>query len=33
MPEVFDHFYRLLDTSADEQLNLVTLDPRLSRLL
>jgi len=27
MPEVFDHFYRLLDTSADEQLNLVTLDP------
>jgi phytoene desaturase len=27
MPEVFDHFYRLLGTSADEQLNLVTLDP------
>jgi 1-hydroxy-2-isopentenylcarotenoid 3,4-desaturase len=27
MPEVFDHFYRLLGTSADEQLALVTLDP------
>lgn len=27
MPEVFDHFYRLLGTSADEQLSLVTLDP------
>ncbi|CAN5364333.1 phytoene desaturase family protein [soil metagenome] len=27
MPEVFDHFYRLLGTSADEQLGLVTLDP------
>jgi phytoene desaturase len=27
MPEVFDHFYKLLGTSADEQLNLVTLDP------
>jgi phytoene desaturase len=27
MPEVFDHFYRLLGTSADQQLNLVTLDP------
>ena len=27
MPEVFDHFYRLLGTSADEQLELVTLDP------
>lgn len=27
MPEVFDHFYRLLGTTADEQLNLVTLDP------
>ena len=27
MPEVFDHFYRLLDTTADEQLRLVTLDP------
>jgi 1-hydroxy-2-isopentenylcarotenoid 3,4-desaturase len=27
MPEVFDHFYRLLGTSAAEQLNLVTLDP------
>lgn len=27
MPEVFDHFFRLLGTSADEQLNLVTLDP------
>jgi phytoene desaturase len=27
MPEVFDHFYKLLGTSAAEQLNLVTLDP------
>ncbi len=27
MPEVFDHFYRLLDTTADDQLSLVTLDP------
>jgi phytoene desaturase len=27
MPEVFDHFYRLLGTSADEQLKLLTLDP------
>jgi phytoene desaturase len=27
MPEVFDHFYRLLGTFADEQLELVTLDP------
>ena len=27
MPEVFDHFYKLLGTSADEQLALVTLDP------
>ncbi len=27
MPEVFDHFYRLLGTSADEQLGLITLDP------
>src|SRR5690606_7737440 len=27
MPEVFDHFYRLLDTSAEEQLDLVQLDP------
>jgi 1-hydroxy-2-isopentenylcarotenoid 3,4-desaturase len=27
MPEVFDHFYRLLGTSADEQLDLVGLDP------
>ena len=27
MPEVFDHFYKLLGTSAEEQLNLVTLDP------
>lgn len=27
MPEVFDHFYKLLGTSADEQLQLVTLDP------
>ena len=27
MPEVFDHFFRLLDTSAGEQLDLVKLDP------
>jgi 1-hydroxy-2-isopentenylcarotenoid 3,4-desaturase len=27
MPGVFDHFYRLLGTSADEQLDLVRLDP------
>jgi 1-hydroxy-2-isopentenylcarotenoid 3,4-desaturase len=27
MPEVFDHFYRLLGTTAEEQLELVTLDP------
>jgi phytoene desaturase len=27
MPEVFDHFYRLLGTSSAEQLDLVTLDP------
>jgi phytoene desaturase len=27
MPEVFDHFYRLMGTSIDEQLALVTLDP------
>jgi 1-hydroxy-2-isopentenylcarotenoid 3,4-desaturase len=27
MPEVFDHFYKLLGTSASEQLELVTLDP------
>jgi phytoene desaturase len=27
MPEVFDHFYRLLGTTADEQLDLVKLDP------
>ncbi|MCU1424988.1 MAG: crtI, partial [Microbacteriaceae bacterium] len=27
MPEVFDHFYKLLGTSAEEQLTLVTLDP------
>ncbi len=27
MPEVFDHFYKLLGTSAEEQLSLVTLDP------
>jgi phytoene desaturase len=27
MPEVFDHFFRLLGTSAEEQLSLVTLDP------
>lgn len=27
MPEVFDHFYKLLGTSAAEQLDLVKLDP------
>ena len=27
MPEVFDHFYKLLGTTAEEQLQLVTLDP------
>jgi len=27
MPEVFDHFFRLMGTTAEEQLNLVTLDP------
>jgi phytoene desaturase len=27
MPEVFDHFYRLLGTTAAEQLHLVQLDP------
>ncbi|MBN9152431.1 MAG: phytoene desaturase [Microbacterium sp.] len=27
MPEVFDHFYRMLGTSSDEQLHLRTLDP------
>lgn len=27
MPEVFDHFYRLLDTSSAEQLKLSKLDP------
>jgi phytoene desaturase len=27
MPEVFDHFFKLLGTSADEQLDLMTLDP------
>ncbi|WP_371741308.1 phytoene desaturase family protein [Frigoribacterium sp. CFBP 8754] len=27
MPEVFDHFFRLMGTSADEQLDLVALDP------
>jgi phytoene desaturase len=27
MPEVFDHFYRLMGTTAEEQLQLVTLDP------
>jgi len=27
MPEVFDHFYKLLGSSSDEQLDLVTLDP------
>ena len=27
MPEVFDHFFRMLGTSAEEQLDLVQLDP------
>jgi phytoene desaturase len=27
MPEVFDHFYKLLGSSSEEQLKLVTLDP------
>ena len=27
MPEVFDHFYKLLGTNAADQLDLVTLDP------
>ncbi|WP_309712845.1 FAD-dependent oxidoreductase, partial [Pseudolysinimonas sp.] len=27
MPEVFDHFYKLLGTSADAELHLVQLDP------
>ncbi|MFC0680405.1 phytoene desaturase family protein [Lysobacter korlensis] len=27
MPEVFDHFYRLLGSTAEEQLDLVRLDP------
>jgi 1-hydroxy-2-isopentenylcarotenoid 3,4-desaturase len=27
MPEVFDHFYKLLGTTAEAQLTLVTLDP------
>ena len=27
MPEVFDHFFRLMGTSSDEQLDLVELDP------
>jgi phytoene dehydrogenase-like protein len=27
MPEVFDHFFKLMGTSADEQLNLTLLDP------
>jgi 1-hydroxy-2-isopentenylcarotenoid 3,4-desaturase len=27
MPEVFDHFFRLLGTTAEEQLDLVKLDP------
>jgi phytoene desaturase len=27
MPEVFDHFYRLLGTTAADQLELITLDP------
>ena len=27
MPEVFDHFYRMLGTTAEQQLDLVQLDP------
>ncbi|MDE0545678.1 phytoene desaturase family protein [Microbacterium sp. C7(2022)] len=27
MPEVFDHFFRLVGTSADDQLDLIDLDP------
>ena len=27
MPEVFDHFYRLMDTTAEAELDLVQLDP------
>jgi phytoene desaturase len=27
MPEVFDHFYRLLGTTAERELSLITLDP------
>jgi phytoene dehydrogenase-like protein len=27
MPEVFDHFFRLLGTSAEQELDLVRLDP------
>lgn len=27
MPEVFDHFFRLMGTTTEEQLDLVTLDP------
>lgn len=27
MPEVFDHFFRLMGTSSDEQLDLIELDP------
>lgn len=27
MPEVFDHFYKMMGTSADEQLDLTRLDP------
>src|SRR4051795_7042545 len=27
MPEVFEHFFRLLGTSADKELDLVPLDP------
>ena len=27
MPEVFDHFYRVLGTTAEQQLELVQLDP------
>ncbi|HCU78219.1 MAG TPA: phytoene desaturase, partial [Microbacterium sp.] len=27
MPEVFDHFFRLMGTTTAEQLNLVRLDP------
>ena len=33
MPEVFDHFFALLGTTADEQLDLTVLDPELPGLL